>query len=219
MSVYAEFELPASAFALEETLATLPETVIEIERVVASEELLTPYFWVRNVSADEFEAATEPDPSIRDLRRLDSFDEATLYRSEWTDNIESIVYAYTRIGAVILDAIGQQDRWEVQMRFDDQEQLTSFRSYCNENGITFQINRLHEVTLPHTGRQFGLTEKQHEALVAAWKSGFYETPAEATLDEIAADLDISQQALSQRIRGGYGSLIANTLIREAPEAD
>lgn len=218
MSIFVEFDLNAGAFALEATLDTLPEVVIEIERVVASEELLNPYFWVANVSAEAFEAATEADPSVRDLQRLDSFEEAILYRAEWTENIDSVVYAYTQVGAVILDATGHQDTWEMQMRFDNHDQLSTFQTYCVDNEITFEINRLYEVSHSHTGRQYGLTEKQHEALVLAQQAGFFKSPAETTLAEIANDLDISQQALSQRIRKGHDALIANTLITEPPSS-
>ncbi|MDS0474670.1 helix-turn-helix domain-containing protein [Natrinema sp. 1APR25-10V2] len=216
MSLFAEFTLPTNAFALEETLATLPKAVIEVERVVASENLLTPYFWVVNVSEEDFESAAETDSSVRELRRLDSFEETTLYRAEWTENIDSIVYVYTHVEAVILDAIGHHDTWTTQIRFDDRDQLTRFQSYCADRDIDFTIKRLYENTYPHTGRQYGLTEKQYEALVLAWEAGFFESPAETTLDEIAADLGISQQALSQRMRHGYDALIVNTLITEPP---
>ena len=218
MSVFAEFDLPADAFALSETLHALPEAVVEVERVVASEKLLTPYFWVANVSSDAFEAAAESDSSIRDVRRLDAFEDGILYRAEWTENIGSLVYAYTTVGAVILDAIGHQDVWQVQLRFDDHDQLTAFQGYCADNDVAFQIKRLYEVSHPHTGRQFGLTEKQHEALMRAWRAGFFESPAETTLAAVAEDLDITQQALSQRIRKGENALIANTLATEAPTA-
>ncbi|SFR85101.1 Predicted DNA binding protein, contains HTH domain [Halomicrobium zhouii] len=216
MSLFAELELPPEAFALADTLAALPDAAIEVERVVAAEDILTPYFWVANVSAEAFEAAAGDDPSIRDVRRLDTFEEATLYRAEWTETIESAVAAFTRVGAVILDAVGQHDRWEVQLRFDDRDQLVEFQTYCADNDVDFRIKRLYEVASAHTGRQYGLTEKQHEALVAAWEAGFFESPAEATLSEIAADLDISQQALSQRMRKGYDGLIASTLVTEHP---
>lgn len=216
MSVFGEFELPAGAFALAETLNTLPEAVVEIERVVASEKMLTPYFWVANVSADDFERTAEDDSSIRNVSRLDTFDEGVLYRAEWTENIESIVYAYTKVGAVILDATGQEDMWQVQLRFDDQDQLTSFQKYCAENDISFQIKRLYELSHPHTGRQYGLTDKQHEALVEVWREGFFESPAETSLEEVADDLGISQQALSQRLRKAHNALIANTLATPPP---
>lgn len=219
VSVFAEFDLPANDFALADTLTALPEAVIEVERVVASSKLLTPYFWLSNVAPADFETAAETDPSIQNVQRLDSFDEATLFRAEWTQNVASLIYAYTQVGAVILDATGKHDTWEVQLRFDDHDQLTQFQRYCSENAVSFTINRLYEVSHAHTGRQFGLTEKQHEALVTAWNAGFFEIPAEATLTEIAENLDISQQALSQRLRKGHRSLIANTLLTTSPSTE
>lgn len=219
MSLFAEFELPADAFALEVTLHKTPNAIIEVERVVASGELLTPYFWVSNVSHEEFEAATEDDSSIQQLERLDSFQEATLYRAEWTENIESIIYAYTQVGAVILNATGQDDTWKIQLRFDDQDQLATFQSYCEDNDITFRLNRLKDVSHPHTGRQYGLTEKQAQALVKAQEAGVFKSPAKASLEEVAAELGITQQALSQRIRKGHDALIANTIGTEQPSLE
>lgn len=216
MSIFTEFDLPASEFALEETLAAYPEAVLEIERVVASEEILTPYFWVSNISAADFESATKIDPTICNLRQLDAFEETYLYRAEWADDLNSVVEAYTKVGAVILDATGQRDIWEVQMRFDDRHQLNAFHAFCAAHDIHFELKRLYEVSQPHTGRQYGLTEKQHEALVRTWKAGFFESPAETTLAAVADELGISQQALSQRMRSGYDSLIANTLLTEPP---
>lgn len=215
MSIFAEFEVPASAFPLEQTLDTLPDVIVEIERVAASEELLTPHFWVTNVSVEKFEAAMEADPSVRDLRKLDTFEENTLYRAEWTENVDSIIHAYLRIGAIILDATGQKDGWEVQMRFDDREALSTFKSYSEDNGVPLEVKRLHSVTQAHTARQYGLTEKQSEALVMAAKAGYFKSPAETTLDELAPELGISQQALSQRIRQATDSLIASTLLTES----
>lgn len=219
MSLFAEFELPAEAFALEATLRKTPNAVIEVERVVASGELLTPYFWVSNVSQEKFESATEGDSSVQQLRRLDSFQESTLYRAEWIENVESVVYASTQVGAVILNATGQADTWKVQLRFDDQDQLTTFQSYCVDNDIAFHLNRLKEVSHPHTGRQYGLTEKQAKALVKAWEAGVFKSPAQASLQEVAAELGISQQALSQRIRKGHDALIESTIGTNPPQSE
>lgn len=216
MSVFAEFEVPTDQFALEDILNDLPEVEIEIERVVASEDVLTPYFWVSNASPEEFETAAERDASVRDLIRVDTFDEAALYRAEWTKNVESIVFVYTQIGEVILDATYQGDIWQLEMRFDSREDLQTFQSWCEENEMTYTVTRLHELTQAHSGSQYGLTPKQREALVAVWQAGYYESPAETSLQAVADDLGISQQALSQRLRNGIDLLIANTLTTSSP---
>ncbi|QSG04753.1 helix-turn-helix domain-containing protein [Halapricum desulfuricans] len=44
-----------------------------------------------------------------------------------------------------------------------------------------------------------MTDKQRQALELAVEHGYYDQPSEVSLSEIASDLDISKQALSQRL--------------------
>ncbi|MFC4543787.1 bacterio-opsin activator domain-containing protein [Halosolutus amylolyticus] len=215
MSLFAEFHVPSDVFALYRTLQAAPETTVEIERVVAAEEILTPYFWVSGGDLARFETAIEDDPTVENLQQLDEFDRATLYRANWTENVETIVYAYTQVGATILEATGAGDRWELQMRFDDRDRLDQFQTYCNDETIPFQLIQLHELTQPRTGRQYGLTRKQHDALVTAWQLNYF-TSTDVSLTDVAAELGISQQSLSQRLHRGYQSLIEETLIVSPP---
>ncbi|GAB3025077.1 bacterio-opsin activator domain-containing protein [Natronobiforma cellulositropha] len=218
MSLYGEFQVPAEVFALYETLQQVPETTVEIERVVATDEVLTPYFWVAGEDQRAFETAARDDPSISDCRRLDDFEQATLYRASWTENIETIVYAYAEVGATILEASGQSDWWELKMRFDDRERFDAFRTYCADNDIPFRLTQFHELARPQTGSQYGLTPKQHDALVTAWKREYFTSPS-VSLTDVASELGISQQSLSQRLQRGFHSLIAHTLVVTSPETD
>ncbi|MFC7139988.1 helix-turn-helix domain-containing protein [Halosimplex aquaticum] len=48
---------------------------------------------------------------------------------------------------------------------------------------------------------FEVTEKQREAVTKAVTAGYYESPRETSLGELADDLDISKSALTQRLNG------------------
>lgn len=217
MSLFGEFHVPSEALALHETLTEIPELTLEIERVVATEDTLTPYFWVTDVDLDAFESAAEADPTVEDVKRLDEFEQATLYRAEWTDNIATIVYAYLEIGGTILEATGQNGQWELRIRFDDHEKLDQFRNYCNENDIPFRLERLHKLSHPRSGGQYGLTPKQHEALLTAWELGYFDPAQHVTLDDVADELQITQQSLSQRLQRAHQTLVAHTLAVTPPE--
>ncbi len=222
MSIFAEFQVPADELALHRTFQSQPDLVVEVERVVANDGWVTPYFWITDCAVGDFLAAAEQDPSIENTEKVDTYDEATLFRAEWTRDVESIFYAYTQTGAVILEATGSADSWDLQMRFDDRDGLRAFQSYCAEHDLSYDLVRLHELTEAKTGSQYGLTEKQQTALLEAREAGYYETPREATLAEVAEELDISQQALSHRLRRGHGALIEHTLTvsdgaAQAPE--
>lgn len=218
MSLFAEFRVPSEDFALSRTVERLPEMVVEIDRVAAADELLTPYFWVSEVDLDEFESVASDDPSVEDLRRLDDFETASLYRGTWTENVQTVVYAYTQAGATILEAKSQHGVWDIRLRFDDREPLDEFQEYTQGHGISYRLEKLYETDHPRTGSRYGLTEKQHEALNTAWELGYFEEPRETTMEAVADELGITRQSLAQRLRRGHHALIANT-IRVTPLAE
>jgi predicted DNA binding protein len=219
MSIFGAFDVPADVFALAETLSALPDAVIEVERVVATERALTPYFWVSGVDRDTFEQAVEEDPTVERCECLDDFEEATLYRARWTGNVESIIYAYTTVGAQILEASAQHGTWELRMRFDDNDALSQFQDYCVTNKIPFTLTELHEVSTPRTSGGYGLTEKQHEALVTAWELGYFDASRDSrpTLEDIAEELDIAPQSVAERLRRGHDALIRHALVVTPPD--
>jgi predicted DNA binding protein len=217
VSIYGAFQLPADAFALAETLRTVPAAVVEVERVVATERALTPYFWVSSVERSEFEDAVDDDPTVEGYDCLDEFEEACLYRARWTGNVDSIIYAYTTVGAQVLEASAQQGTWELRMRFDDRDALDQFQSYCTDRSIPFDLVELHEVTTPRTGGGYGLTEKQREALVTAWERGYFDSDRQATLTDVASALDIAPQSVAERLRRGHRSLIEHALVVTPPD--
>lgn len=216
MSIFGEFHVPAAEFTFRETLEANPDTVIEIERVVATDEFLTPYFWVSNVPPDVFEAAAREDPTVEGVRRLDEYEDVTLYRANWTDRTQTLILAYTRVGAAIIGAEGQDGEWVLRMRFDDRDELDGFSEYLNDEDVSFELRRLFEITHPRTGAQFGLTPKQTEALTVAWEMGYFDLPRETTMREVADELGIAPQSLSDRLRRAQRTLVENTLRVEGP---
>lgn len=220
MSVIGEFTVPASAVAMQQTLAAAPAMTVELERVVAHESgTLTPYFWIRGGDRKQFETAIADDPSVDEATRLDTHDTGTLYRAEWPPEVESVGAAYLQTGATILEATGRHEEWEFRLRFDSHQEVSAFYDYCMDHDIPFDVKRLYNPTEPKGGGQFGLTPKQREALVAAVEAGLYEIPQDTTMDEIADTLGISQQALSKRLRRAHGTLVRHTLTIQELDFD
>ncbi|MFB6084898.1 MAG: helix-turn-helix domain-containing protein [Halorientalis sp.] len=76
-----------------------------------------------------------------------------------------------------------------------QEQIAATREE-----IDVTIERIGDYD-PGTDRRFaGLTERQREVLLVAVEKGYYESPREATYDDIAADLDCSASAVGKHLR-------------------
>jgi predicted DNA binding protein len=218
LSVIAEFTVKSEDFALHNSLTAAPDMIVEIERVVATlEDRIMPYFWVSGGDQTDFETAFHADDTVQNIAAIDEVDDARLYRAEWTANVESIVYAYVDIGATILHAIGRDQQWELRMRFDDQDKLSEFQEYCDEKGISFELNRLKEQEQPMASAQYDLTPKQRETLVTALEAGYYDIPQKVTMSELADELGVSQQALSKRFHEGHKNLITSTLTISHPD--
>lgn len=216
MSVVAEVAVPANSVAMAETLAAAPETVIEIERVVAHPDgRLTPYFWVHG-DLDAFESAVTEDPTIDEAARLDTHESEALYRAEWPGGVESVANAVVETGGTLVSATGQRGGWELHIRFEDPDQLPAFSTYCERHDVGYEVQRVYRSGEAGAPDRFGVTEKQREALVAALDAGFYEVPPEATMEDVADELDISQQALSKRLRRGHGNLVGD--VFDAPDS-
>ncbi|WP_217493319.1 helix-turn-helix domain-containing protein [Haladaptatus sp. W1] len=67
------------------------------------------------------------------------------------------------------------------------------------------------------GYQFGLTQEQREALVLALNRGYFSTPSEITLDELANQLGITSQAVSNRVRLGTEKVLRSVLVSSASD--
>lgn len=204
--------IPAEEFALRETLERIPEIEIECERIVqGGENVILPLLWIRNTSRDEFESALESDPTVEDVTCLSEFDEEALYQMRWVDRVHLLLNFLTNGEATILDAYGRDDRWHVRVLYPDREHFSRSHEFATSQGLTFDIESIRELEGEPAGR-FGLTDGQYRALVLAFEHGYFEVPRKADLEDLAEMLDISHQALSERLRRGTGALVEDTLI-------
>lgn len=220
MSVIAEFSVKSDDLALHHALTATPEMIVEIEQVVATmKDRVMPYFWVSGVEQGKFEDAFREDSSVDNIAVVDEVEGARLYRGEWTENVETIVYAYVDLGATIMQAIGKADEWQLRMRFDSQDSLSEFQAYCDERNISYELKRIKEQEQPMASAQYDLTPTQRETLVRAHEAGYYEVPREVSMSELADQLGIAQQTLSNRFRAAHNNLITSALTISHPDEE
>lgn len=211
MATVMEFTSPAEEFPLGSVFENLPGVTVELERLIPHETLIIPYFWVRGVETEDIEAAFEPHAGVTDIRLVDSIEDEYLMRAEWKQAYFGILSALAKANVVVLTGIGTKDEWRFEVRGESQETIAEFREDCQDNDIPIEITAVHAM-LPIRGEGYELTETQREALVLAYERGYFDTPREASLEEIADELGITQQSLSSRLRRGHRRLIEATLV-------
>lgn len=212
MAIVAEFTIDASEFPLGSVFEDFPDITLELERVVPTQTALMPYLWVHGVAAAELEALLDRPSGMDGLEIVDAVDGDYLVRLEWEHDLDGVVEAITGTDVVLLSGSGTSDRWTFEVRGDDREAVSQFQQYCRDHEVPITLTSVHALSRLQGGGEFGLTAAQREALELAYERGYFKTPREASLEDIAGDLDITGQSLGSRIRRGINQLIGETLI-------
>lgn len=211
MATVMEFTSPAGEFPLGTVFENLPEVTVELERLIPQKALIIPYFWVRGAEAMDIESSFETHAGVTDIKLIDSVEEEYLMRARWEREYVGVLSALAETSLVVLSGIGTKDGWKFEVRAESREEISEFRTYCQEHDISIDITAVHAL-LPIQGEGYELTDTQREALVVAYERGYFDSPREASLEDVAEELGITQQSLSSRLRRGHRRLIAATLI-------
>ncbi|WP_224448364.1 helix-turn-helix domain-containing protein [Haloprofundus salilacus] len=212
MSTIAEVELPANEFALREALTSNLDAEFEVVRLAAHDsDRVMPYVRVSGTEASSMTETLEADPSVENVELLDDLGDELLYRMNWVENIRVIMHILLDEGGTVMEMHGRDDRWHLRILFPTRDALSATHEFCTDKGLTFSIKNIYDLK-QSTGRgEFGLTENQYNALVTAVEHGYFDVPRDVTMSELAAELGVSQQALSERLRRGHKALIESAL--------
>lgn len=88
----------------------------------------------------------------------------------------------------------------------DRDELAAYRDSCRKLAMDFRLDRLYESS-GDNDRLPGVSEKQHEALRAAYETGYFDVPRQASLRDVADSLDISRSALAERLHRGQAHVL------------
>ena len=211
MSIVAELTIRSEEFLLGHILDDFPDFSVEIERVVPASGRVMPYIWGHGTDLAAFETAIQENPQVKHLSVLDRLEDSALYKIEWEDPAKEFISGVANSEATILSA-HSDDEWNFEIRFEDHAGLARFAQYCADNDIQYRLNRV--VSLSDTdrsGRRGLLTDSQYEALSLALEQGYFEIPRGVTLSELAEQLGVSVQAVSERLRRAVETLVEAAL--------
>jgi len=211
----ATFQLDHEAVALRKSFEQVPELQIEAERIAAhSTEWTMPCLWVSGAESISVRKAFEGDPSIETIVGETEFGDEIYYHIEWNDDVQERINSYIDKQGAIIRASVTPEGWRLRIRFVNRDQFDTFRSNLSEQGFSYSLLELTEPNEPRAAVT-DLTPRQHEVLVAAWEQGYYEIPRNISSDELANDLGISHQTLSELLRRGTNKLIKSQLVTPA----
>lgn len=214
MTTLACFVFPARELVLEEALQRIPDARFAMEKSVAKDDNRTASLWITAASEETVQNTLAADSSVEHFEKVaDGEGQRWLFDVTFGPDIDlfrSIVLSH---GGVVLDAEATGTEWTITCRFPDRDRLGAAQELLDDWDFDHQIESIHSVT-DATIKGADLTEDQRRALEAAFRLGYFEVPRDVTLGDVADELDISHQALSERLRRAEGELL-DSMLHEA----
>lgn len=217
MSVITEVRIPSDDFDLGQILSLDGASAIELETLVPSGEVTVPLFWVYEPVQDGFLDTVERYPTVNSVTEMDVFEDRTLFRLEWDASQDRLFQCILNNQGQILSATGTPEGWHFELRFPNREAMSQYQTCCEDAHIASELVRVYNPTDPGAGPWYGLSEPQREALMLAVRMGYYDIPRGCTTEELADELGISDQAVTERLRRAIGAFVRHTLLTPEPE--
>jgi predicted DNA binding protein len=168
----------ATTFPLGKIFGELPHVSVELDRLVPTNKVILPYFWVWNEDLQHVEEVISEQPEILSATLVDEVDGGGLFRAEWDEQKEGVLTAIAESDVVLTKGKGTGERgnWLFEFRVESLDDLSDFQCYCREHDINAILNRVFSLAEMQTGGEYNLTAEQHETLVLAFNEGYYNDP-------------------------------------------
>lgn len=202
--------LPAERFALAELFGRLPDATVECESAVAnpSDHALLA---IRTEGCEhEIDAALHSDPAIASVERFGKRPNEWRYRITWEGRPRQLIQRLVTAGVTLLDCRGRDGEWNLQLLVPDRDGIAEIYDVLTDLECDADCRSVAVVdgTLTSTG----MSPLHYETLTTALELGYYRIPRDITSSELAAELDVSHQALSERFRRAHRSLIETEFL-------
>ena len=173
------------------------------------------FYRIESADFDRFEEGLRKDRTVGAFERvIETRDEEAIYSFEYTDEAKLLSPVVSAANGVILDMKNDGRAWILTIWTPERTDLVHLWEYAQQHNIDIDLLRVNEYdSLGNTDA--GLTDSQREALLVAFETGYFEEPRDATLGELADELDISEPAASGLLRRGIKRLVISSLVDDS----
>lgn len=215
MGVIVELRIPTHQFEFGRQFPVDSGDVADIERVGPVGDGTVPVFSFSvpigdHPDSDVAEAFADTDGYRIEL--LEAFDDHALYVLECDRNVDPFFRLLDDYDGSVRRGTGTAESWLFETCFPSHDRLSAFRSACDDFDAHVEVVRVYNPTTPGTGAWFGLTPRQRRTLELAVERGYYDIPRRCTTIELADELGISDQAVTERLRRGIVTFVTNALL-------
>ena len=226
MTTVVELEIPAARLGFARTFDRVSTFEFQIDGMIGGS---APLVWTNGPDHESVAQALAADSSVEVVASVAGDDRSAtteggvasqndrwLFRLEFGDGVKLFEQIVTENGGAILTARGADGRWLLKLLFHDRQSVSACHELLEQYDFRATVTRISGVD-DLARAQTPLTETQYETICKAHELGYFDVPRGVTLKELAAELGISHQALSERLRRSHAALVSAELSeRTAP---
>ncbi|WP_254280533.1 helix-turn-helix domain-containing protein [Haloarcula marina] len=213
MSVTAKIHIEHENLALVPTLRTLSDVNIRVitEGTTAPGATNFP-FLIEYHDRAELESHLDDDPTVEGYELVDWTDDTGIYYIAHTPETLLISTPVTEVNGFLVNTETKGNGWLARLLLPNRAALNTIWEFATDNDMSFEIIEIYGNDDAGTDTSYGLTDEQMAALKTAYRKGYFGEPREISLDEVAAEMDLSSTAMSGRLRRGMRNLVGATII-------
>ena len=224
MGLFAEFDILCERLPLVSVAAAVPDSTLVVALQYNHGNRPPFVLTATGGSRERIEQALTEAVDVGDWTCIGTAGESRRYQispalsfeeqlGEVIDDLDGLEALATE-DAIIERIEARRDGWRQTGWFADRAAFDEFRTFWQANG-GFQLHKLTRDGDPEPAGE-GLTDRQDEALRTAYEMGYFEIPRRASLDDVAAELDISASSASERLRRAQTRLIEEVVATTWP---
>jgi predicted DNA binding protein len=215
--ITATIRLKSSDLALTETIKNADTATVQpVPGTGTVPNLGAHLFTVQAEDFAQFEAALKKDHTITSFERISDLETEAVYRFEYGPEAKIFSKTISDVDGISLDWKNQGTAWIVRVWLPNRGALASLCQSAVDSDIDLSLERVRDYA-SLGGFKPDLTTSQRETLLLALEMGYFEEPRAVKLEDIAAELDISQPAAGGRIRRGIRQLLVSTIADDDNE--
>ncbi len=211
MTTVVELDSPAERLGFAQTFDRVPTFEFQIGGLIGESP---PLVWTTGADRATIEGALECDSSVDVIACVSDSgnrtDDRSLFRLDFGTDLKLFQQVVAEHDGAILAAHGQSGQWSLKLLFHDHEAVSACHELFNQYEFRVEITRV-SGTGDLTSTRTPLTDLQYETIATAYELGYFDVPRAITLEELAGELDISHQALSERLRRSHAALVSAEL--------
>jgi predicted DNA binding protein len=217
MTTRSVLTIPLAEIALSETARQLPDVYFYVEQTAMADTDDTLNLWIATDDPSAIDGALEDDPSVTDHERLKGNDDEYLYRVTLAKEVRLVRELVHGYDGTITEVYGDADGWTLEVRFPDRERFSELDDEFEGFGIHPTYETIESIDDSEDEPMNVLTDSQRRSIELAVDRGYYQVPREVSLQELAREMDISHQALSERLRRAEKRLAEEKLTSPAED--